>query len=54
MAVGVPWLEFQSGLGPGVQDPGVDARKIPKGKRGIKEPGWRRSEARAMKLNEDV
>jgi hypothetical protein len=27
MAVGIPWLEFQYGLGPGVQDPGVDVGK---------------------------
>jgi len=27
MAVGVPWLEFQSGLGSGVQDLGFDVGK---------------------------
>jgi hypothetical protein len=27
MAVGIPWPEFQYGLGPGVQDPGVDVGK---------------------------
>jgi hypothetical protein len=34
MAVGVPWLEFQSGLGSGVQDPGVDVGKGKDNERG--------------------
>ena len=34
MAVGVPWLELQSGLGSGVQDPGVDAGKGKDNERG--------------------